>query len=98
MTFRFYRRFRIAPRVRINLAKRSSSVTFGPRGLHLTLGSRGARVGASIPGTGLSEYHTFNATRSHAATASTARPGSGTGLWLLLLVLLLVPVAWLSRR
>ncbi len=52
--FRFSKRIKIAPGVRLNLNKRSTSLTFGGKGLHYTVGSKGTRASAGIPGTGLS--------------------------------------------
>jgi len=53
MSFRFWRRVRIAPGVTLNLSKRGASVSVGPRGAKLTAGSRGMRATAGIPGSGL---------------------------------------------
>lgn len=53
MSFRFWRRIKVAPGITLNLSKRGPSVSFGPRGAKLTLGSSGARATAGIPGTGL---------------------------------------------
>ena len=53
MTFRFFRRFRIAPGVHLNLSKGGVSMSVGPRGLKATSGTSGRRFTAGIPGTGL---------------------------------------------
>ncbi|MBW2280150.1 MAG: DUF4236 domain-containing protein [Deltaproteobacteria bacterium] len=53
MSFRFWRRIRIAPGVTLNLSKGGVSVSFGPRGAKFTVGKSGARATAGIPGTGL---------------------------------------------
>jgi tetratricopeptide (TPR) repeat protein len=53
MSFRFWRRVRIAPGVTLNLSKRGASVSVGPRGAKLTAGTSGARATAGIPGSGL---------------------------------------------
>jgi hypothetical protein len=52
--FRFRRSIKILPGVRWNFGKRSSSVSFGGRGFHYTIGSTGRRTTIGIPGTGLS--------------------------------------------
>ena len=54
MSFRAYRRIRIAPGFTLNLSKRGTSLSAGRRGAHVTFGTRGTRVTAGIPGTGLS--------------------------------------------
>ena len=53
--FRFRRSFRLLPGVRLNLGKRSTSVSLGVRGAHVTLGGpQGTRTTVGLPGTGLS--------------------------------------------
>lgn len=53
MSFRFWRRIRLAPGVTLNLSKSGGSLSFGPRGAKATLGPRGGRATVGIPGTGL---------------------------------------------
>lgn len=54
MGFRFSRRIKIAPGVRINIGLKGTSVSVGPRGASITAGRKGIYGNASIPGTGLS--------------------------------------------
>jgi len=53
--FRFRRSFRIAPGLRLNIGKRSTSVSVGVRGAHVTFGKAGTRTTLGVPGTGLSD-------------------------------------------
>jgi len=53
MSFRFWRRIKIAPGVTLNLSKSGGSLSFGPRGAKFTVGSRGKLSTVGIPGTGL---------------------------------------------
>lgn len=53
MGLRFRRSWSVIPGVRFNLGLKSGSVSFGMRGLHYTVGTRGSRVTAGLPGTGL---------------------------------------------
>jgi hypothetical protein len=53
MGFRFRRSWGVIPGVRFNLGMKSGSVSFGVRGLHYTVGTKGSRVTAGLPGTGL---------------------------------------------
>jgi len=53
MSFRFWRRIRIAPGVTLNLSKSTASLSFGPRGAKYTLSPRGNRATVGAPGTGL---------------------------------------------
>ena len=53
MSFRFWRRVRLAPGVTLNLSKSTASLSFGPPGAKYTISPRGNRATAGIPGTGL---------------------------------------------
>ena len=54
MGFRFQRRLKLFPGVRLNFSRGGISTTIGVRGASVTLGGRGAYVNLGIPGTGLS--------------------------------------------
>ena len=54
MGFRFSRRIKLTPGVRINLSKSGVSTSLGRRGSFLTFGSKGTRSTVGVPGTGLS--------------------------------------------
>lgn len=57
MGFRFRKSFKVAPGVRVNLGKKSASVSFGVKGARHTISSTGRRTSSiGIPGTGL--YYT----------------------------------------
>jgi hypothetical protein len=77
MGFRFQRRIRIGPGLRINLSKSGVSTSVGTKGAWFTAGPRGARTTAGIPGTGMSYTET-----------SRSRSGVGAVLILAFLVLL----------
>lgn len=67
MGTRFRRSFKIAPGVRVNLNKKSASVSFGPKGLKHTISTTGkSHTTVGIPGTGLS-YTTSSGGKSSAA-------------------------------
>jgi len=75
MSFRFWRRIKIAPGVTLNLSKSGGSFSFGPRGAKFTVGSRGRRATMGIPGTGL--FYTTNLTSGRSGgrrNASSAAP------------------------
>jgi len=52
--FRFRRSIKLFPGVRWNIAKKSTSLSFGGRGAHYTVGTSGRRTTVGIPGTGIS--------------------------------------------
>ena len=55
MGFRFRKSIKVAPGVRLNLNKKSAGVTFGGKGIHYTINSKGKRTTTvGIPGTGIS--------------------------------------------
>jgi hypothetical protein len=54
MGIRFHRSIRIVPGVRINLARRRPSLSFGGVGATVNLSRRGTRTTLGIPGSGLS--------------------------------------------
>ncbi len=57
MGFRFRKSFKIAPGVKLNMNKKSTGITFGGKGVHYTLNSKGKNTfSAGVPGTGL--YYT----------------------------------------
>lgn len=53
MSFRLWRRIKIAPGITFNLSKSGGSLSFGRRGAHFTVGPRGRRATVGVPGTGL---------------------------------------------
>lgn len=60
MAFRFQRRIRIAPGVRLNISKSGVGLSAGPQGASVSLGSRGVYGNAGIPGTGLAYREKLN--------------------------------------
>ena len=72
MGLRFRRSIKIAPGVRVNLNKKSASVTFGPKGLKHTVSTTGkSHTTVGIPGTGLS-YTTSSGGKSARSRARSA--------------------------
>jgi len=53
MSFRFWRRVRLAPGLTLNLSKSTASLSIGPPGAKYTISPRGNRATAGLPGTGL---------------------------------------------
>lgn len=52
MGLRFRKSFKVAPGVKVNLNKKSTSVTFGGKGVHKTYSSSGKKTtSVGIPGT-----------------------------------------------
>ena len=78
MGFRFRKSIKIAPGVRVNLNKKSTSVTFGGKGFHHTVSSTGRKTTtAGIPGTGIS-YTTTEGGHGMSGTGRKKLPASDT--------------------
>ena len=54
MSFRFRKRIKLAPGLRVNVSKGGASTTIGPRGASITVGKQGVHANVGLPGTGLS--------------------------------------------
>ena len=100
MGLRFRKSVKIAPGVRLNLNKNSTSVSFGGKGAHYTVSSNGRRTASvGIPGTGISySASTSSGKGGKARDAAKSSGGSSSGrggndkngcLWLLLGIALL---------
>ena len=99
--FRFRRSVRILPGIRINLGKRSGSVSVGVRGAHVTFGGpRGTRATVGLPGTGLSYTSTSNphpqAKPVENPVDAPPQPGRRAPLRLIALLLLAAFLVWLA--
>lgn len=95
MGFRFRKSVKIAPGVRLNLGKKSTGISFGGKGMGVSINSKTGTTGRiSIPGTGLSYTsgpgsHKHKAWETKATAASPRQRENGKGKWLLLFVVFL---------
>ena len=71
--FRFRRSIKIAPGIRWNFGKKSTSLSIGGRGANYTVGTSGSRTTVGIPGTGLS-YTEIHNSHSRVATRNPRIP------------------------
>lgn len=100
MGFRFQRRVRLLPGVRINLSKSGVSASVGRRGAWLTFGRRGARATLGLPGTGLSYTTTTRpdppvaAEPDGEADGPVAQAGPLRAVFVLAVLLALAYLAW----
>lgn len=83
MGFRVRKSIKIAPGVKLNINKKSVSVTAGRKGIHHTVSSTGKRsTTVGIPGTGISYTSTSSAKKksssSHSSTVHTSSRTSCT--------------------
>lgn len=76
MAFRFQKRIKIAPGIRLNISKTGISTSIGTNGATVNLGKDGAQSTVGIPGTGLSYRSKLTGGKTTAApAASTAKSG-----------------------
>ncbi len=76
MGTRFRRSFKVAPGVRVNLNKKSASISFGPKGLKHTVSTTGkSHTTVGIPGTGLS-YTTSSGGKSGVQQGAVSLPAA----------------------
>jgi hypothetical protein len=90
MGFRFNRRIRILPGVRVNLSKSGVSTSIGGRGAWLTFGKRGTRATVGLPGTGISYTQTLRQHSEHQAEAAPQTDAPPQPCYLCRIVLLVV--------
>lgn len=79
MGLRFRKSIKIAPGVKFNINKKSVGLTFGKRGAHYTINSKGKKTASvGIPGTGLS-YTTSSGGGDSTSSASSPSEASNNG-------------------
>lgn len=79
MGFRFRKSIKVAPGVRVNLNKKSASVSVGGKGARYTVSSTGRRTSSvGIPGTGVSYVETHTAGKKGSAPGATVSPSRRT--------------------
>ena len=77
MGLRFRKSFKVAPGVKVNIGKKSSSVSFGGKGARYTVSSSGRRTkSVSIPGTGISYVDTKTPGSGNKKSASKSSAGA----------------------
>lgn len=75
MGWRFRKSFKIAPGIKLNLNKKSTSVTFGGKGFHYTVNSNGKKTKtAGIPGSGLYYTETTGGGKQNTSTSPPRPP------------------------
>jgi hypothetical protein len=103
MGFRFYRRIKIFPGVRINLSRSGVSTSIGVKGARITVGHGKVRETVGLPGTGLSYTHVEGMHQAHQDAPGEAHPQPVTEplpkgrawrgwLWIVVMVAIMVVV------
>lgn len=101
MGLRFRKSIKIAPGVKLNFGKKSHSFTFGGKGIHYTVNSKGKRTSSvGIPGTGVSyTKSTGGSTKTRSGGNKVSKKTSdnkGIGcLGFLMIILLIALAVWL---
>lgn len=98
MAFRFQKRIKIMPGVRVNLSKTGVSTSVGAPGATVNVGKKGVKATAGIPGTGLSHQTQIGAGGKGAKPEAAAQPAtkSRRGIWIILTLAALGAILWLA--
>lgn len=101
MGLRFRKSFKIAPGVKLNFGKKSQSITFGGKGVHYTVNSKGKTTKSiGIPGSGLYYTETSNSGSGSMQDENRSNTGGfniknmGCLGWILILVLGLIAMTF----
>ena len=108
MGFRFRKSFKIAPGVRLNVGKKSASISVGGKGFRTSVSTTGRRTRTvSIPSTGISHVSTSGGKRSKVkhTTGSHQKPTSslllkicGVIMWIIGILALLLAIVGFSTE
>ena len=83
MGFRFKKSFKVAPGIRLNVGKKSASVSVGGKGFRTSVSTTGRRTRTvSIPGTGISHVSTSCGKRSKVKHTTGSHQAQATPLLL----------------
>jgi hypothetical protein len=100
MGLRFRSSIRIAKGVRLNLGKKSASLSLGGNGMTVNLSRKGAKATFGLPGTGLSYTQNLTANKRPATenTGGNAAPASSGTRWfigfMLLAIMIMALIHW----
>jgi hypothetical protein len=86
--------------IKINLSRSGPSVSFGDRGFHYTLGTKGKRITVGLPGSGLSwtEYEPYAKDNGQTQQNQQTTGGSSRSrvvIWVCLLIVAAVILAFI---
>lgn len=80
MGLRFRKSFKIAPGVKLNLNKKSAGITFGGKGAHFTMNTKGKNTtSVGVPGTGL--YYTSTSGGGNSGGKHSGSSGGSNGFY-----------------
>lgn len=74
MGYRYRNSLRLGKGVRLNIGKKSASLTLGVPGMSVNIGKRGVRATTGIPGTGISYSHKLNGNQPQMAPNANSKP------------------------
>lgn len=94
MGFRFHKSIKLGKHTRLNFSKSGVGISTGVKGLRTSIGPRGTRVTASIPGSGLSYQTRIGKQGNHSNRSRSARRHSaGAGCTVMMTAYLFVIVS-----
>ena len=80
MAWRFQKRIKLAPGIRLNISKRSMSLTGGIKGASVNIGKDGKHLNLGAPGTGFSTRTRLDAPKNKSAGQSNAQDQQSAGI------------------
>jgi hypothetical protein len=95
MPLRFHRRVSLFPGLRVNFSRSGASISIGHRGAWYTVGPKGRRMTASLPGTGLS-YTQFIKRPPLAALVPRSQSFLAGWIWPLVILAIVAIACWLG--
>lgn len=89
MPIRYRKSKKVAPGVKVNVGKKSTSVTFGEKGVHTALSSTGRRTSSvGVPGTGVSYTKTTGSSRKKSSSRKSSKSiGCFTEIFIFIILL-----------
>lgn len=92
MAFRFRRSFKIAPGIKLNVGSKGVGVSAGIRGARIGINRRGTYTSVGIPGTGISSL-SYNKSKPSQGDMPQANPSKALGVLAVLFAIFVLIVA-----
>ena len=77
--FRFHKSFQLLPGVRLNISKKGTSLSLGPKGAHITTGTSGTFFSLDLPGSGAYYRKKLNSKSADSKAKASKKEGEAEG-------------------
>ena len=95
MSFRFSKRIKIAPGIKLNVSTKGVSTTVGPKGMSVNVGKKGAYLNAGLPGTGISSRTKIASANTSNTTRVPQSSSSGLIIGIVVVAAVILLAFWL---